>query len=247
MTASRTPLKTYYWNKKKNFGDLLGPLLLKRFAHLDSEWATPEASDIALVGSILHLLPQKYDGIIAGCGKLHEKTKIDFPYAKIVGLRGYLTAGGLKGNYAIGDPGLLADELVPPQEKKYILGIVPHWSDITLEHTETFKPYRPKIIRVTDDPLQVIAEIGQCEKIVSSSLHGIILADAFGIPRRIEIPPRVISHPQDEGGLFKWHDYCSSINMKLTVGVAQEADRKRVTDRQHELFDMFEEVKKLLK
>lgn len=238
-------MKTYYWNAKKNFGDLLTSLLLTRFARLQSEWAPAKDAELVMVGSILEHIPQEWDGIIAGCGKLHEKTKLNFPNAKILALRGYLTARGVKGNYVIGDPGLLADELVPTEDKQYDLGIVPHWTDKKLEHSPEFKKYRPKIIRVSDDPLKVIREIGLCKKIVSSSLHGIILADAFGLPRRIELSPRMISHPHQEGGIFKWLDYSSSIDMKLEIGITQEADRNTIADKQYELFDVFEEIKSI--
>lgn len=238
-------MKVYYWNKKKNFGDLLTSLLIKKFTHLDSEWREAEDSELVMVGSILEHIPKDYKGIIAGCGKLHEKTKIDFPNAKILAVRGPLTAQGLKGNIVLGDPGLLADELVKDQDKQYDLGIVAHWTDNKLENDPRFTKYKPKIIKVSDDPLKVISEIGMCKKIVSSSLHGIILADAFGIPRRIEISPRVLSHPNQEGGLFKWWDYSASINMKLEIGLTQEVDRNLIIDKQNELFDVFQEIKRI--
>jgi hypothetical protein len=151
----------------------------------------------------------------------------------------------VRGNYAIGDPGLLADELIKPQEKKYNLGIVPHWTDRTLEKNPLFTQFKPKIIRVSDDPIKVIEEIAQCRKIVSSSLHGIILADALNIPRRFEVAPRILSHPHQEGGLFKFHDYASSIGMKLEIGKLQQANYNNITEKQHQLFDVLEEIKSL--
>lgn len=238
-------MKIYYWNGKKNFGDLLNSLLISKFTHLPSQWSDPQHAELVLVGSILEKLSQRYTGVIAGAGKLHEKTQLNFPLAKILALRGPLSAKGLRGNYVLGDPGLLADELVKDQEKIYDLGIVPHWTDTTLEQNPLFKKYNPKIIRVSDDPLKVISEIGQCKKIVSSSLHGIILADAFGIPRRIEISPRMLSHAHQEGGLFKWLDYSASLNVKLEIGITQEIDRNTIIEKQHELFDVFEEIKSI--
>lgn len=238
-------MRVYYWDKKKNFGDLLTGLLLNRFTHLPSEWAPPEMAQLVMVGSILEHLPRHFEGVIAGCGKLHEKTIVDFPNAQILALRGPLTARGVKGKFVIGDPALLADELVPNEDKQYDLGLVPHWTDTVLEHNPIFKKYNPKIIRVGDDPVKVIREIGLCKKIVSSSLHGIILADAFGIPRRIEIAPRMLSHPHQEGGLFKWQDYSRSINMDLEIGVTRAADRNLIIDIQHELFDVFEKIKEI--
>jgi pyruvyltransferase len=239
-------VKTYYWKHILNFGDLLTPLLLKRFTRIDSTWAVVTDAQIVIAGSILDQLPNDWGGIIAGAGKLHEHTQRTFPNATILAVRGPLTAKSLKGNFVVADPGLLADELVPLSDKEYNLGIVPHWTDKVLEHDPRFLKYQPKIINVRDDPLKVIKEIGSCKKIISSSLHGIILADAFGIPRRIEISPRVLTHPHQEGGLFKWQDYSESLNMKLEIGLTQEADRNIVVGLQHELFDVFEEIKELL-
>jgi pyruvyltransferase len=238
-------MKIYYWNNKKNFGDALSSFLIERFTGISSQWASPENSQLVMCGSILEHLPSNYTGVIAGAGKLHQHSKIHFPKARILALRGPLTAKGMKGNYILADPGLLADELVSIPEKKYDLGIVPHWTDKTLEHTPALKKYSPKIIRVSDNPLDVIRQIGECKKIVSSSLHGIILADAFGIPRRIEIPPRSISHPHQEGGLFKWHDYSASLNLKLEIGKTIEVERNKITEKQHEIFDVMDEIKNI--
>lgn len=238
-------VKVYYWKRQKNFGDLLTTLLLKKFAHLDSTWAEPKDASLVVVGSILDQLPEEWNGVIAGAGKLHEKTKLSFPNARILAVRGPLTAKGLKGNFVLGDPGLLADELVKIRDKRYDLGIIPHWTDMTLEHDPRFTKYNPKIIRVGNNPLEVIQEISYCKKIVSSSLHGIILADAFGIPRRIEISPRVLSRPDQEGGLFKWLDYSASLGIKFEIGVTKEVDHNRVVDKEYELFDVLEEVKRI--
>lgn len=238
-------MRIYYWREKKNFGDLLSSYLIERFTGLSSEWSSPEQAQMVMCGSILEHLPTLWRGTIAGAGKLHEFSQIPLPNARILALRGPLTARGIKGSYVLADPGLLADELVDIPEKKYELGIVPHWTDHSLEHTPMFKKYSPRIIRVEDGPLDVIKQIGECKKIVSSSLHGIILADAFGIPRRIEIPPRSLSHPHQEGGLFKWHDYSSSLGLKLEIGKTIEVDRNKIIDKQHELFDVMEEIKKI--
>lgn len=240
-------MNLYYWKAKPNFGDLLSTLLVKHFTGLDSQWSTPRLSELIVVGSILEHMPKRWGGVIAGAGKLKESTTVDFPNANILALRGPLTAKGLAGNFAIGDPALLADELVPLQDKQYNLGIVQHWSDKSLETNPLFTQYKPHIINVGHDPLKVITEISKCKKIVSSSLHGIILADAFGIPRRIEIPQLALDKPEQEGGLFKWQDYNASINLPFKVGVTQEADRHTVADRQSELFDVFQEIKFLFR
>jgi pyruvyltransferase len=194
-----------------------------------------------MVGSLLDHIPPDYAGVIAGTGKLHAESKVSFPKAKILALRGPLTAKGVKGRFILADPGLLADELAPPTSKLYDIGVVPHWSDHILEKNPLFLTSRTKIIRVSDDPIKVITEISQCRKIVSSSLHGIILADAFGIPRRLEVAPNL----KYEGGMFKFKDYSLSIRMKFATGVLQEADRNVIAEKQFALFDMFEEIRRI--
>lgn len=238
-------VNTYYWTGKKNFGDLLTPLLLKHFCHLDSQLVTPENAQLVMVGSVISHLPPGWEGVTAGAGLLYGSATF-VTNGKVLGVRGPKTLDRMywqaNKNIVLADPGLLADELVGYQDKQYHLGLVPHWSDTTLEKNPIFTKYNPKIIRVSDDPLKVIKEIGQCRKIVSSSLHGIILADAFGIPRRIEISPAVLANPKQEGGLFKWEDYAASLNMKLEIGLTQEANRNIINDKQNELFEMLEEV-----
>lgn len=241
-------MRVYYWTDKKNFGDLLLPLLIKKFCNISTQLTGIKSSELVMVGSILEQLPSNYSGIIAGCGKLHEDKITRFDKAKILAVRGPLTAKALgldPTKILLADPGLIADELVGYRDKEYDLGIVPHWTDTTLEHDPRFLQYNPKIIRVSDDPLKVIEEIAKCKKIVSSSLHGIILADAYNIPRRIEIAPRMLSHSQHEGGLFKWKDYSASIGMDLEIGLTQEADKFVIIEKQYALFDLFEKIKTL--
>lgn len=192
-------------------------------------------------------MPHDWQGVIAGAGKLHEKTNLRLTKAKVLAVRGPLTARDFRGDIVLADPGLLADELVPIEDKQYNLGIIPHWTDHTLAYDPRFTRYDPLIINVADDPLKVISQIGQCRKIVSSSLHGIVLADAFSIPRRIEISPRALSHAHQEGGLFKWKDYSASLGVELEIGKTQEIDRNMVVAKQHALFDVFNEIKTLFK
>lgn len=240
-------IKLYYWNERPNLGDILSKLILERFTHLPSKHAKPSDSNLVIVGSILEHLPGDWKGVIAGAGKLHEWSRLDLRSAKKLAVRGPLTARALNANSGVvlGDPALLANELILPQDKKYKLGLVPHWTDDILETNKLFLQYDPIIIRIGHDPIKVITEIAQCDKIVSSSLHGIVLSDAFNIPRRVELAPSMTSPPFWGGSTFKWEDYHQSLNMKFEVGITKQADYNIVTEKQHELFDVFEEVKVL--
>jgi len=228
-------LRSYWWKDKPNFGDLLTPYLLRHYVELETEWAPVNQADLISTGSILGHASSWWSGHILGSGKLfaHDEVPKD---AKVWALRGPITAKGIRGDFALGDPGLLADELVPPQTKKHTLGILPHWSDQDLTQRTEWDQYNPVKIYPHWDPLKVIAAIGSCHKIITSSLHGLILADAFGIPRRFEWASRL----DKEGGDLKHRDYHASIGHKFEVGVTSKPSRFRVNDRRDELIDAFE-------
>lgn len=224
----------YWWMGVPNFGDLLTPLLLKHFANLDVEWAPfPDASLVG-VGSVIEHIPNGWDGRIVGSGKLHEESPIPVGRTQILALRGPLTAKGVRGDFALGDPGLLANELIRVETKRYKLGIVPHWSDQKLATNPAFREFAPVIIDPRGNPLEVIRMIGECEKIVTSSLHGMILADSFGIPRRCETTPRLAT----EGGSFKFRDYSEAVRTPFQTGKLTQVNRGAVDDRKSEIYDV---------
>src|SRR4249920_926354 len=109
-------VKAYWWRGVPNFGDAIAPLLIKRFSGIDVEWGPASEAKIASIGSILEHLPSSWNGYILGSGKLKESSHPNFVNTRILSLRGPLSAQGIAGDYSLGDPGLLADELVGPQE-----------------------------------------------------------------------------------------------------------------------------------
>lgn len=229
--------RVYWWKGVPNFGDALTPALLRRFSRLEAEYSPIRDAQLVSTGSVLEHIPPFWSGCIVGSGRLRENSRLSLGSGSptVMAIRGPLSARGIKGTFALGDPGLLADELVTVETKRYALGIVPHWSDTELATDPRFARYNPKIIDPRGDPLDVIRTIGECRKIVASSLHGIIVADAFGIPRRFEYTPRF----DREGGTFKFRDYSASIRTPFQPGVTMEANRFHVEDRKHELYDVF--------
>jgi pyruvyltransferase len=244
----------YWWigNSKEeltpNFGDTLAPHLLKAFAGIETKWTPPGRATVVSIGSVLEHVPPWFDGYILGSGKLYGNSRLHLhtKTATILALRGPLTARQCPpGHYAIGDPGLLAAELVGPQEARYDLGIVPHWSDVDLTMREEFygSSWITKVIVPSDDPLEVVRQIGQCRKIVTSSLHGLIVADSFGIPRRFEHASIVMG----ESGRFKYDDYSVSISTPLRPGKLVSGHRMHIEDRKYELLDSYDELGSLLR
>src|SRR5271166_27624 len=247
----KSAVKAYWWVGVPNFGDALAPLLLKKFAGLRVEWATISHSSVASIGSILEHIPPLWDGYIVGSGKLHEDSRLQLMQMgvtspKILSLRGPLSAKGIQGDFSLGDPGILADELVGAQEKQWDLGILPHFSDGEL--IPRFEKLMPagvtiKHIDPQQEPLEVIRQIGACRRMVTSSLHGMIISDAFGIPRRVEVAKTMAK----DGGDFKFRDYSASIQTRWEPGKMVEASRFRVEDLKFQVYDAFRELGRELK
>ena len=244
------PIRHYWWRKIKNFGDGLAPLLMDHFGDADLEWSCVREASAVTIGSVLEHIPPQWSGYICGAGRLKEHSWLNLSHATILALRGPLSARGIKGNFALGDPGLLADELVGPQEKQWDIGIVPHWKDKELapRFIQMFRKFgsRPAIhvINPRDEPLKVVAEIGACLRIVSSSLHGMITADAFGIPRRVEIFPGLLN--VTEGGDFKFRDYSAAIHTPFVPGKMMEPSRWAVEDARFAIHDAYKVLEREL-
>lgn len=236
-------VKLYYWRTVPNWGDMLAADVLRRFSNVSTRWASPETADVITVGSVIQHMPLNWRGTILGAGLLQPNGRVPLG-SKVMAVRGPLTRKSIgTSETVLGDPGLLAAELVKPVPRVRNLGILAHWTDKDLAKRPEFLQYDPLIINAQDDHLKVIQQIASCRKLVTSSLHGVIIADALAIPRRVELPPTKYQHPS-EHGVFKFEDYHASIGMKFETGVTRAPEYGLVQDRQHELYDCFREYGK---
>lgn len=81
------------------------------------------------------------------------------------------------------------------------------------------------LIDPRDAPEVVCHQIASCARILSSSLHGLIMADAYGVPNRWIAPGKQ--------GWMKYHDYAASIgrtdmSFPLTTDEVPEATFKNI-------------------
>jgi pyruvyltransferase len=196
-------IKAFWWNKKVNFGDRLNSDIL-RFLGVEHAWAPVDQAELVMIGSVLEHLPPDWAGTVCGAGKLHEGSMVDLTHANVLALRGHLSANsvlGLARPVVLGDPALLMPQWVKQGLIKWDLGVIPHWSDKELRARFPYGQF----IDPSWPPEKVVTQIALCKRIISSSLHGLIIADAYGIPRQAEIFPQAAK----EGGDFKFRDYAS--------------------------------------
>ncbi len=204
----------YWFERVPNFGDLLTPFLLKHYG-LTSINSSLKSADVVALGSVLQDIPEEFSGFIIGSGLIRDMER-RFPNARILAVRGRLTREriGADKNIPLGDPGLLVPMLFTKKpQKKYVLGLVPHFVDKDDERINRIYASYPNDVTIIDvqrKPKAVISEIRQCQYVLSSSLHGLITADAFGIPNTwICLSDKVI------GSGFKFHDYVSAFDSHI--------------------------------
>lgn len=196
---------TFWWEVVKNFGDLLTPYLLPEWNVVPILTPADRAALVG-VGSLIQHLPDDFSGVMWGTGLIEDR-RIDFPDATALALRGELTRDRL-GNpevLALGDPGLLLPRRIRRQTVRWDVGVIPHFS-----HRESPDLRRliegftgsVTVVDVQRHPAAVGRQIAACRTIVTTSLHGLIIADSFGIPAVWVVMPNELY-----GGDFKFRDH----------------------------------------
>lgn len=207
-----------WWIKQKgeNFGDALNPILVGHISgkpvNLVEVGDPSDKPRYYCIGSILQST-MSTESEIWGTGLMRHESQVKIKPKKIYAIRGPLTRNslieqGIDCPEVYGDPALLYPRFYNPViEKKYKWGIIPHYVDQHVDWLDRFKNRNDvKIINILDHPTKVIDNIKSCERIISSALHGIIAADAYGIPSKwIKLSDKVA------GNGFKFRDYFASV------------------------------------
>ncbi len=222
----------------RNFGDRLGPALLRHFG-IRVEWAPPAEAELVTAGSVLSKFGDRWRGTVLGTGLIQSRMRASLPRARILAVRGALTrdAAGLPLSTPLGDPGILAGELLPPGGLERIrtpdayTAIVPHYVDRSMEARHP----RARKIDILADPSVVIAEIAGASLVYTSSLHAMIAADALGVPHILELSTTI-------GGLHKFRDYASAFDESIEPDKLRLTDRAAMAERQREIRRLFLEL-----
>lgn len=222
----------------RNWGDDINYFFLRKLWH--KEIVSYDCSSLShrlkkdnymVIGSSLTLLCNS-ESIVWGAGVIDDTKELPAYPKKVLAVRGplsrqYLLERGIECPPVYGDPALLVPKVYNPSiEKKYQLGIIPHYADFDSTLLNNLKQ-NPDVLLIKMEGYRkwtdVVDMILSCESIASSSLHGLILSEAYQIPNCwIEIKGNLL------GGHFKFHDFFLSIGrdrqqpLKMTIETTKE-------------------------
>ena len=209
------PLHLHWWKAIPNFGDAINPLIVSHVSGREIKHAGPKKAELFAIGSMLQVVRRNFreprEGArltVWGTGLLHPVNSLDFLHnIDIALLRGPVTAAllGIETDQ-FGDAGLLINEALPFNgQRSDRIGIVPHHT--LAEEPELLELVASDSAYVLIDPkgdaTAVCQQIAGCASIFASSLHGLIVADAYGVPSTW-ITPKGQSR-------LKFHDYAASV------------------------------------
>lgn len=207
--SSSSSWKANYWSGTKNVGDLVGPWLLAKLQG-------PTSGTVrvcSLVGSILATADTNHWG--TGVISVNQKVNLS-KNNRIYAVRGPISqtrcspanTTGPAGPHVHGDPALLCPFFYRPTNvrKTHRVGIIPHYVDKALVQQHIRGTPGVKMIDVQDSVESFVRNLLSCEMTLSSSLHGLILSTAYGIPTKwVKLSNNV------QGGHCKFYDFFLSL------------------------------------
>ena len=214
----------YWWRNEPNFGDALSPLVTAWVSGAEVSWANHTQCDMVALGSILQGLRKHHqtprpDGsqpFVWGTGVMFPVGGEFVKNVRIQLLRGPLTASmiGVSAR-RFGDPGLLAREALGLGEvtRDDRIALIPHRNlvdDPLLAEVLRLEPAL-KLVDPRGPVEEVVRQIASAAHVISSSLHGLIVADSYGVANTW-LDPRGIHGAAH----FKFYDYAAGVERPLS-------------------------------
>jgi pyruvyltransferase len=186
-----------------NLGDVLTPYILNNIGIKNYHVPANKQGKLICIGSISRYIHRR--DVVWGTGIMYKNDPIE-KSANYLAVRGPLT-GDKVGCNVYGDPALLVSRSIsvinPPESD---IGVIPHYIDYGKVYTKGI----PEINILRNNPLDVVREMLKFKSLISTSLHGIIVAHSFGIPCGWWKPTDSL-----DGDGSKFQDYAESVKIKL--------------------------------
>ena len=192
-----SPLTRHMKFKHGNFGDEASPDIVSKLSGLKVRPVISGDNKLLAVGSILHRMSP--GDVVWGSGIKAPDALDHIPVSdvEIVAVRGPLTVEALKRNgwdvsgiTELFDPGILLAGLYAKELAAYDASrndafgpvrIIPHFRD-ELVLRRNHPDWASSFVTVDCHPLDMLKRLKGAEKVISSSLHGVIFAESLGIP-----------------------------------------------------------------
>jgi pyruvyltransferase len=225
-------MKSYWW-QAKNFGDTLTPPIIEFLTGSKPELAgRNDTGKLLAVGSIMIALRE--NDVVWGTG-WNKRYQINAPRGvKFLAVRGPITRKFISGAEIpeiYGDPGILLPLIYQPKKEKiFKIGYAPHYVD---------KPFIKKqpedlLIDVQEDWKKVVDGITSCEKVIASSLHAVIVAEAYGVPVIwAKYSDKIV------GGNMKYQDYFLGSGRKRQDYFKEIPPFEKLKEKQDDLIKAF--------
>lgn len=251
LNKYKAPLKVFWWRNRfpsqLNFGDEITPIIIESIWGRDCLWTDISECELAGAGSIIEMLDDRVQENrikVWGSGFIKDGPKLTNKHLDFYAIRGPLSLGRIKNTHdvALGDPGLLANLVFPPSpSKNQKIGIVPHYVDVdSVALKKILKKNNYRIINVFDSPAEVAEQITACEIIFSSSLHGLIFADSYGIPNYwLSLSDKLT------GGDYKFRDYYMSTKRPVARIVPEVLEKEKSPKEIDSLIQNYQPIKNL--
>lgn len=207
-------MKMHYYTKESNFGDAINPWFWEYW--VGDLFENQSDSLFVGIGTLINnRIPESFRSVhIMGSGAGYG----DFvPTVKnnwiIHCVRGPLTAKtlGIDLSFAIADPAILINEMVPVGVgRKNQCGFMPHIGIDSPRFKDVIESMGLVYISPKSEREIVIREVNSCERLICSAMHGAILAEA------LRIPWFPVSTSKDILG-FKWYDWMLSMEIESNL------------------------------
>lgn len=215
LLGKKNAVELYHWSPPQfcgdggNFGDYLSKIIVERvalsknidiYSKLKRHKLFSDSHQLLAIGSVLHFA--KEGATVWGSGINGKKInyKFQLPNLDVRMVRGPLTRkvlleNGIECPEIYGDPAIILSDFFKFDvgKKKYKYIIIPNLNEISLyqTHKNVVSPLLPWE--------EIVKKILQSELVISSSLHGIVVADSYGVPAR-----HLLSYSEP---VFKYIDY----------------------------------------
>ena len=214
------PIPLYWWDGMYNFGDWVGPWLVSKLSGRAVQNVRGKGAEKALygVGSVLQMISPNHKQVsVWGSGlmnddlsKFQSGTQNTKNLIRISAVRGQytynaLTHAGIDVDNTFGDPAILMPKYYSPKLiNQTKISIVPHFKHYALFKADVANVF--DILDVRADLTEVINQIVNSKICLSTSLHGVIIAQSYGIPW---VWLDITDMHMHSGDGFKFYDYFS--------------------------------------